>query len=587
MRYLRMLTNTIACGLVGAAYLAVLVLQLNPQVATGSVTAARWFSTIAMFYGLYLSAGIYLMLLVRDLLTLRPLSPGWVSVRLLAWCGAAEAGLAAGLMWANLKAFRPLLSDAAADRMSQGAFATTVFAAVLLIVALFRYSFGRRGTRPAAAVLAGALGLSVAMPLWLRGPGDPPVPSPRGPSRPVRSALADPAAVPVRVRLLAIEGATLRFIRQRVAAGQLPNFGKLLDRGAAIDLATLKPTQAETVWAAAMTGKYPPKNGVRSRLVRVAADDVNPVDLLPDYCFAQALVAQNFVTAEDLTTSAALRARPLWEILSDPEVALGSGVVNWPLSYPARAVRGYTISDQLDESESYPLRLPQAGAPTTAMAIAHEAFDRWQKRPWQHVLPPSPAEEPEPPGLQRARWDRAYTAAAEELEREFPVRLTATRYEGLDVFGHSSLRDAEPELFGQIGRGDPHRSLLDRYYGVIDVEIGRLMDDLAPGDLLLVVSGFGMDRESWLKQMLARTLGDVDRSGSHDRAPDGFLLAFGTNVAANAFLPRGAIVDLAPTVLYYLGVPVGRDMDGFPRADLFFRSYTLEHPVTYVATHER
>ena len=49
-----------------------------------------------------------------------------------------------------------------------------------------------------------------------------------------------------------------------MAAGQLPNFGTLLDRGATIDLATLKPTQAETVWAAAATGKYPPKNGVRS-----------------------------------------------------------------------------------------------------------------------------------------------------------------------------------------------------------------------------------------------------------------------------------------------------------------------------------
>jgi hypothetical protein len=587
MRYLRMLTNAIAGGLLGAAYLAVLVLQLNPQVPAGSVTALRWFGTLVMFYGLYLSAGLYLLLLVRDLVSVRPLSPGWVSVRLLAWCGAAEAGLAALLMWANLKGFRALLSETAADRMEQGALATTAFAAVLLIVAVIRYSFGRRGTRPAAVVLVVAMVLSVAMPLWLRGPGEPPVPSPRGPSRPPRSTPVDGSIGAPRVRLLALEGATMRFIRQRVAAGQLPNFGKLLDRGAAIDLATLKPTQAETVWAAAVTGKYPPKNGVRSRLRRIRADDVNPVDLLPDYCFAQALVAQNFVVEEDFTTSAALRARPMWEILSDPEFAIASGVVNWPLSYPAHAVRGYTISDQFDESESYPLRLSQAGAPTTAMAIAREAFDAWQRRPWQHVLSPSPAEELEPAGVQRARWDRAYTAASDELEREFPVRLTAIRYEALDVFGHAALREAEPELFGQIGRGDPHRSLLDRYYGVMDLEIGRLVDDLTPGDLLLVVSGFGMDRESWLKQLAARALGEADRPGSHDRAPDGFLMAFGSNVAPNVSLPRGAIVDVAPTVLYYLGVPVGRDMDGFPRVDLFLRSYTIEHPVTYVATHER
>jgi predicted AlkP superfamily phosphohydrolase/phosphomutase len=161
------------------------------------------------------------------------------------------------------------------------------------------------------------------------------------------------------------------------------------------------------------------------------------------------------------------------------------------------------------------------------------------------------------------------------------------RYEGLDVFGHAVLRDAEPELFGQIGRGDPHRSLLDRYFASIDLEVGRLIGDLAPADLLLVVSGFGMERETFIKQLVARARGEPERPGSHDQAPDGFLLAFGTNVAPNQALPRGAIVDVAPTVLYYLGIPIGRDMDGFARTDLFRRSYTVEHPVTYIATHER
>ena len=38
----------------------------------------------------------------------------------------------------------------------------------------------------------------------------------------------------------------------------------LMFSGAAINLATLRPTQAEPVWAAVATGKYPPGNGVRS-----------------------------------------------------------------------------------------------------------------------------------------------------------------------------------------------------------------------------------------------------------------------------------------------------------------------------------
>jgi hypothetical protein len=36
-----------------------------------------------------------------------------------------------------------------------------------------------------------------------------------------------------------------------------------------------------------------------------------------------------------------------------------------------------------------------------------------------------------------------------------------------------------------------------------------------------------------------------------------------------------------------MGVPVGRDMDGFARTDLFLSTYAMEHPVKYVASHEK
>ena len=46
-------------------------------------------------------------------------------------------------------------------------------------------------------------------------------------------------------------------------------------------------------------------------------------------------------------------------------------------------------------------------------------------------------------------------------------------------------------------------------------------------------------------------------------------------------------MDVAPTVLYYLGVPIGRDMDGYARTDIFERPFTLGKPTTFIATHER
>jgi hypothetical protein len=81
-------------------------------------------------------------------------------------------------------------------------------------------------------------------------------------------------------------------------------------------------------------------------------------------------------------------------------------------------------------------------------------------------------------------------------------------------------------------------------------------------------------------------MGDPDFSGTHERAPDGFLLAYGASVQPGR-RSRGSVVDVAPTILYFLGLPVARDMDGFTRADLFTRGYTAERPIVFIPSYSR
>jgi hypothetical protein len=575
-----MATNAVAGGVFVAVYLVVLILQLNPHVPALSATAWRWFIALLAMYGPYLSVLLFLLMLALEALVSRPLRPAWFSLRLIAWLGSIGAAWAAVLTWANLRGFRAVLTLEAADQMQQGALVTTICAVVLLTVAILRYSFGRRGSRLTASVLIATMVVSVAAPVWLRAPAAPIVPPTARPRPP------QVVAQPPRVRLILLDGASLGFIRHRIAAGQLPNFGKILDRGAAVDLATFRPTEVEPVWTSAATGKYPPVTGIRSRAAyRVLADEAEPVDLLPDYCFAYALPYQGFVSSEAQTTTA-LRARPIWDILAD--FGLASGIVNWPLTRAARASRGYIISDTFDDATTQPLRLgdAEAGDPSTAVDIARKSFDLWQLRTWRDVMPSAEPGEAPTSALVRVRWDRAYADAAAALEQWFAPRLTAVRYEGLDILGHGYLIDAMPERFGAAGRGDPHRSLLDRYYAFIDSEIGRAMGDLEGSDLLLVASGFGMEPSTLVKRAWARLQGESDQPGSHEWAPDGFLLAYGAQVAPGQNR-RGSIVDLAPTVLYYMGLPVGRDMDGFARTDLFRGTFTRERPIAYTPSHER
>jgi hypothetical protein len=579
MRYLRMLTNAIVGGVLLPFYLVVLILQLNPGVPLLSITSVRWAGAVLAFYVPYVTAVLYFLLLLRDLLATQVLRPAWFSVRLLAWLGAVGTSAAAFLMWANLGALRSLLSPAAAARMEDGTWVVTVCAGLLAVVAVVRYSFGQRGSPATAVMLVLVVVVSIAGPLWARGLGETIVPLPRRPPQPA------PVLEAPRVRLIALDGASLGFIRQRVAAEQLPNFARLIDRGAAIDLATLRPTQTEPVWVAVATGKFAQQNGVRSNaLYRVTDADPEAVDVLPDYCFAYALVDQGFIRREE-RSSASLEARPVWQILGDYNVA--AGIVNWPLTAPASARMGYVLSDQVDEAARSPLRLSdsRSGAPTTAVDVARETFDLWQAQPWHEVLTTFSRGEVEPENINRARWDRAYADTAAVLDQQFALQLSSVRYEGLDAFGHTHLREAQPELFGDPRRASPERSVLDRYYGYLDGEVGTAIRALSAGDLLLVISGFGMDPTPLSKRILARALGEPDWTGTHEDGPDGFLLAYGSTVAQGQ-LPRGSIVDVAPTILYYFGIPVGRDMDGHPRTDLFTATFTIERPVKYVSSHE-
>jgi hypothetical protein len=367
-----------------------------------------------------------------------------------------------------------------------------------------------------------------------------------------------PPARGSRITVLLLDGGSLEYVWSRVTSGRLPNFGRLLDAGASMDLATIRPTHPDPIWAAVATGMYPVKNGVRSAASYFAHGDSRPIDLLPDHCFSHELVRLGVVRDEP-NSSSELRARPLWGILGD--YGISAGIVRWPLTYPAEPIDGFLIADRFHQLVGSMFEFDgRAAYPADVVPLARDAFESsGQSRP----------------------WDESYSRASRAAAAAHPVQVLAVRYQGLDTAAHSALTDTPP--FG--APGGP-ADALDRAYGDIDREIGSAMERLSAGDLLLVVSGFGMRPVSPLKQLAARLLRDPDVTATHEDGPDGFVLAYGSTVAPGK-KARGSIVDVTPTVLYFLGVPIGRDMDGFARADLFLPSFTADRPITFIPSHGR
>jgi predicted AlkP superfamily phosphohydrolase/phosphomutase len=575
-----MLTNSFLAGALAASYVVVLFVQLNPALPLKPSVIGPLALAVGLFYGLALSVIVFAVLLVRALFGGSRFSPAWISVSVLAWAGCAAAAAGAAEMWGNVDTFGLVLEAKTNETLWQSAVVVGVAALLLFVLAVTQRYSTRRGLWATSVCAVAAL--SVAIPLILRGPTT-------GLS-PELAPLTRVLDVPIEERsghvtVIALDAGSLELVTNATSEGRLPNFGRILDAGAVANLATLHPTSAEAVWAAIATGKLPQKNGVRSaaeyRLPRHPND--TPIQLLPTYCFASGLLRFG-VLQEEPQNATALRARPLWTILSAAGVS--TGVVNFPLTYPAPAVNGFIVSDaylrstdssarQSDPEMLSPAELFDEAARVLQTAGASDAPPSLEGLPERHQAP--------------ARIDQEYERLRQWLTAARPVQVSLIRFQSPDQIGHYFLRYAVPSRFGDVTDEDRRRygGLLEAHYALIDEAIGRAIAALGPEDLLLVVSGYGMEPLSVSKRLLERVIGDPEISGSHDAAPDGFLMAYGASVARAKQLRRASIVDVLPTILYFLGLPVARDMDGYARPDLFAPSFTEERPITFIPTYDK
>lgn len=579
-----MLSNSIAAGALATCYVLLVMWQLNPGLRLNPADLWPLAQGVGPYYLFHLTAFFYAVLVARQLLARDLFSPGWISVDVLAALGALAATGGAALTWANLRSFSLVLRPETIRAMTASATTLGLCAVAFVLVTGWHRRAGRRG-RWARGVAVGAIATaSLVAPMAVRGEGRQIAAA--GPMSPPGGAGSAPRAGRAsRVAVLALDAGSLEIVTSAAAQGRLPNFGRLLDAGAVMDLATLRPTSAEGVWTAVATGTLPQKNGIRSPALYRLRPGSLAVSLLPDFTFASGLVRFGFL-AEEPHASTSIVTRTLWNILSAQGVSVG--VVNWPLTYPAPPVRGFLVSDQHVRRAFTPLGLddPSLVHPPALHDRTLSVIEEMRNLP--DVMPPVLGAVFSERHRTPSRIDRIHGLLAETVGGDPPPQVTVVRYESLDPIGHDFLRYARPSRFGNVTEEDRRRygAVLESHYGIIDEAIGRAMNRLGPDDLLLVVSGYGMEPLGPGKRLVEQLIGDPDVSGTHENAPDGFLMAYGTMIAPNRHLTRASLVDVVPTVLYFLGLPVARDMDGFARTALFRPTFTDARPITYIPSYE-
>ncbi len=392
-------------------------------------------------------------------------------------------------------------------------------------------------------------------------------------------------AVDTRAVVIGIDGADWKVIDQLAAEGGMPHLAGLRERGAWARIETLNDISlSPVIWTSVATGKTAAKHGITWFMVDQPDGTRVPV------------------------RSTNRRTRAIWNLLA--ESGLTPGVLGWWATYPAEDVgAGTIVSDALgfhgfgatarggdDRQKTHPNTL--FGAMDALVPTEQQITPAFVRR-FVHIeeadyraemFDPArfPRYDPSNPihlFQKYAVTAQGYTAIAELLLAERSFDLFLMYFEQVDSFSHLFMKCAPPKLAWVDQEGfDRYRDVVREWYGYQDELLGRV---LAKIDLsttaVLVLSDHGF--KSGERRIRSEETVDV-RKAHLDHEAQGIFVAAGPHLRRGVEISGIAVLDVTPTLLHYLGLPVAKDMDGKVVEGILEPDFIARHPIRYVQTYE-
>jgi hypothetical protein len=551
-----MAVNATLAGAWAAALLALLPFYLNADV---SLKLRHYLSLALPLILFYAPAGGLMWALLAGLVRLfaafRVRVP-WIGFRPFWRFLVADLCVLTLLYALNLHYARDYLPAAMISHLLGGTILLGVVASLLATDALWR-GLGRRRPRPAAATVAMLL-LTAGM-FAIRDryrPMDPP-----------RSASEIQPLPPTGgVLLLGLEGASPGDFLPMVADGRLPHFSALLRSGSSAPLRAPRPPRPAAAWASVRTGLAPAAHRVfgEQRLLPLGGEPVfhlPPAGLLVELPAALGLLRleSGGRTVPRVVTGAEILARCGYRVVDEgwPGQPATSPPLTGRAALPSQvAVHVKALRHQLDVA-----RKAAGGAPLSAVLSKALATD-----------------------LMTGRSVLAALAAG----GDGPPWALMVRFTGLDRLGRAFLRYQRPDRFGNVSADelDHFGAVLPEYYRFLDAWLGVLAEAVGSQARVLVVSPYGLEPVAVMTRVRNALSGQWHNTGTDRKGPPGILLASGPGFREGGRLERARAVDVLPTLLYLLDLPVGRDMDGQPLPQLASDAFAERHAISAVPSWE-
>ena len=360
-----------------------------------------------------------------------------------------------------------------------------------------------------------------------------------------------------KILLIGWDAADWRIIRPLVERGRMPHLAKLIAGGASGNLASLRPMLSPMLWTSVATGKRPHKHGIHGFTEpRPEGDGIRAV------------------------ASTSRTTKAIWNILT--QQGLRPHCVNWYASHPAEPINGVCVSDRFAVTPPAPgVEWPLAEDAVHPSEL-RDIFEELRVRPEEmdgSTLLPFVADAAR---IDQSRDKRllalavilAGTATTHGaitwcLEHR-PWDFAAVLYKGIDQFCHLFM-DYHPPGRNGVAAEDCalYHDVVSTAYQFHDMMLGRLLALAGDDATVLILSDHGYRP---LRRHAGDSAGAVTARTvevlSLEHRLQGICVLHGPHVRPNETIEGASLLDVTPTILALLGVPIGADMDGRPWLEL-------------------
>ncbi len=540
MKFLKVLVNSLLTGLFFSSLVALLVFDLNINLSFHILPYLQLSLYLIIVYGLAVAlVGIIAFFTVQFFagrsFKIAAVSPsflilGFTLVNILAFFSMKQ----------NFQHFASLFSPEVHTQLN-GQLVTLAFMAVLGLLVIIS-GLGDRKRIVFYVLYFVLFGLGMTYVVNLRA---------QFPEPPKSETLAALSPIPVdkRLTIIGMEGLSFDLLITFITEGNLPNFNFLIENGSWGTLKNFTPNEMLVLDTSFNTGKLPSQHRRLSSWQYSYLNLKQTYEVVPRYLFFKQLTRIGLLTEQEAPPPKYVK--DIWDIFrANGTPFLERGWTQSPgpqaITPEAETLFNRTYEDLRFDSNEVFLKVKQALCSDIMLESAvAEAREQAQPQLLSFLLP----------GLNRAK----------------------------SYFYKYNF----PELFGEIDQEELTRysTVIARYYQYYDEIIGKYLASRKDNELLVVYSPHGVDVLPVWKRISEWIFGDVEVSGYHENAPDGVIFFLGRDIAPDRNITEMHLIDVTPTLLHYLGLPVGKDMDGVVNSAVFADEFKSE-PVLYISSYE-